>query len=482
MSGARHHVGRLVVRGGGAVDGAHARPAALRLVEAAELDRGLAPAATLVVREVVARATPAAIEAGVAAARAQAVRPALGPVPAGAPAVLFADDAELLACLARDLLAGVVGERWWWRARARPGTAAATAVARAWARAPAAVPAAVAELGEDAGRALEALGPEGRRAVAAAVAEAGVVAEPALVATACEAAPLAAALRRAHEPDAAPGRRLPSGARPAGTSPSAAGTPRADRPPPRTPAEQAPAPPPDAPGAVLRAASAEADPGRPARAAPPHPAAPELPPPHVAAPAPPVLRVPPTAPAVREPDRSPPVAAATPPRATRAPSPPRLLAPATPAPPPVRRPSPVRTRLGGAFLLVGVALDLGLFPDFTRPLDPGHAEPLPLWLRHVAAHLAGDRPDPLWALLAELGGGDERPPGRAGLRTDARRVRRRLGGRDVVRRRGEVHVAPGRVDVVLDLAELDVAIRLAGLDRDPGWLPSAGLDLRFHFR
>ncbi|HEY3493713.1 MAG TPA: hypothetical protein VGK73_03460, partial [Polyangiaceae bacterium] len=45
----------------------------------------------------------------------RAVRPALGAVPAGAEAVVFADRAELLACLARDVVLGGAGA-WWWSA------------------------------------------------------------------------------------------------------------------------------------------------------------------------------------------------------------------------------------------------------------------------------------------------------------------------------------------------------------------------------
>ena len=44
-----------------------------------------------------------------------ASRPAQGPVPAGADAVLFMDQGELLACLALDVRRGLVQERWWWR-------------------------------------------------------------------------------------------------------------------------------------------------------------------------------------------------------------------------------------------------------------------------------------------------------------------------------------------------------------------------------
>lgn len=44
-----------------------------------------------------------------------------------------------------------------------------------------------------------------------------------------------------------------------------------------------------------------------------------------------------------------------------------------------------------------------------------------------------------------------------------------------VERRGE------RVDVRFSLHHLPLPIRLAGLDRDPGWVPASGCDIRFHF-
>ena len=46
---------------------------------------------------------------------------------------------------------------------------------------------------------------------------------------------------------------------------------------------------------------------------------------------------------------------------------------------------------------------------------------------------------------------------------------------------GQVRLRPGRVDVHAPLAQLPLAVRMAGLDRDIGWLPAAGLDIRFHF-
>ncbi|MCP3137352.1 hypothetical protein [Pyxidicoccus xibeiensis] len=44
-----------------------------------------------------------------------------------------------------------------------------------------------------------------------------------------------------------------------------------------------------------------------------------------------------------------------------------------------------------------------------------------------------------------------------------------------------IHLTDTHVDVVLELAQLPLAVRLAGLDRDIGWLPSAGRHLTFHF-
>lgn len=57
-------------------------------------------------------ARAAALLRSVAGTVADAARPALGPVPAGAEVVLFESRAELLACLALDALAG--HHAWWW--------------------------------------------------------------------------------------------------------------------------------------------------------------------------------------------------------------------------------------------------------------------------------------------------------------------------------------------------------------------------------
>ena len=63
----------------------------------------------------------------------------------GAEAVLFADRAEMLACLAADWSAGQLNARWWWRALLQD-VGAARAVLRAWLKAPEYIAAALDEL------------------------------------------------------------------------------------------------------------------------------------------------------------------------------------------------------------------------------------------------------------------------------------------------------------------------------------------------
>ena len=56
-----------------------------------------------------------ALASAVARMAERAGRPALGEVPSDAPAIVFFDQAELLACLASDWCGGVLAQRWWWR-------------------------------------------------------------------------------------------------------------------------------------------------------------------------------------------------------------------------------------------------------------------------------------------------------------------------------------------------------------------------------
>lgn len=75
-----------------------------------------------------------------------AASPARGPVPADAEAVIFGDQAELLACLAADWCEEAAPARWWWRSLFG-GLDAAAAMLSAWLGAPEHVPAALGRLG-----------------------------------------------------------------------------------------------------------------------------------------------------------------------------------------------------------------------------------------------------------------------------------------------------------------------------------------------
>jgi len=46
---------------------------------------------------------------------------------------------------------------------------------------------------------------------------------------------------------------------------------------------------------------------------------------------------------------------------------------------------------------------------------------------------------------------------------------------------GRLYVTSSHVDVVIPLDCIDLRVRRAGLDRDPGWLPSHGRVVYFHF-
>jgi hypothetical protein len=155
---------------------------------------GLAPGAVLVVRDLRVRLPVTSArdltagahvsgDAGRAAVRErlgtlarQAARPTRAPVPPGAASVLFADRAELLACLTRDALAGRLGERWWWRRLAVPVLPPPRVLARAWCDEPRALPAALAALRPEERRAaVAALRPEEAHRVLAALREAHVL-------------------------------------------------------------------------------------------------------------------------------------------------------------------------------------------------------------------------------------------------------------------------------------------------------------------
>ena len=519
----------------------------------------------------------------------RAARPAREPVPAAAEAVLFADRAELLACLARDWLAGVVHACWWWRVLAAAREPEPRrAFVRACADAPAYVPAAfalLAEAREAAAVAAALTADEAETLVALVAAAFGVdAARPEPAPPVDVARPFASP---ADSPPAAPAIDSAAPARGDG-----AASPPARPAPPAAARAPAPAPAPDlhvaalvpelwelplglraqrrllglalalrrAPVAVrapafyreleqavravaqphaapMTAGRAEATRGGSPVAKPPRtageraveepdvdtaptPAAPGAGAEHVAPAEPPDAPPRPTRRADHVPARAPApsVAPAQPPVETtpRAPAPAqprptaaRAAAPATLHPSIVEpldthvEPStrelgaPTRTGLGGVLFLLNVAIDFGLYGDFTQPANPGIA--LDPWdfLTLITRRLldAPDEDDAVWPLLAALAGRDpEATPGEAFLASAGprwlgaatRRVRSALGAAAVDAntlciRDSLVHVTDAHVDAVYALADHPLEIRIAGLDRDPGWIPAAGRYVAFHF-
>jgi hypothetical protein len=58
---------------------------------------------------------------------------------------------------------------------------------------------------------------------------------------------------------------------------------------------------------------------------------------------------------------------------------------------------------------------------------------------------------------------------------------RRKAGSIVCAQNARVFTSPTHLDVMFSLAELPIAVRRSGLDRNPGWVPSAGRVMTFHY-
>jgi hypothetical protein len=150
-------VGRLTLRGPG-LDAGVARMRAEHVLGAADLrPAGLPPHAILLVRRMVDPAPRRlSLDPGTHAPSGEwesvlrsrladlyrgAGRPARGSVASDADAVVFADEAELLAACAIDVLDGRAADAWWWRTVFGARAPSAGSLAVALASAPAAVPA-----------------------------------------------------------------------------------------------------------------------------------------------------------------------------------------------------------------------------------------------------------------------------------------------------------------------------------------------------
>jgi hypothetical protein len=195
-------------------------------------------------------------------------------------------------------------------------------------------------------------------------------------------------------------------------------------------------------------------------------------------------------------------------------------------------PAAFQTKFGGLFFLINILIWMGLYPDFTRPLDRG-LQASPFWLIAQLGRRFFGRAfarDPLcrwledygcngplprqWHIEPEWLSGISHPaPARQQLRWqrgfgDFRY--RRLSVRKTAVAAGWIdglaeflkfrlhHAAHGfalrqlclRADVRLSddellvrfsLADLPMALRMAGVDRNPGWLPAEGRAISFEF-
>lgn len=164
----------------------------------------------------------------------------------------------------------------------------------------------------------------------------------------------------------------------------------------------------------------------------------------------------------------------------------------------------IASEWGGVLYLVNLALAAGLYQDFTAPARSGLA--LPLWdfLALLGERLVGEEfaHDPLPGLLARLScRAEEDPPGAefepptgepldrwvARICDDFQeRVKRSIGpDRDfralVLNHGAKIEASSTRFDAYFSLAAHPIELRLAGLDRDPGWVPAAGRAIYFHY-
>ena len=159
----------------------------------------------------------------------------------------------------------------------------------------------------------------------------------------------------------------------------------------------------------------------------------------------------------------------------------------------------VETEFGGMFYLLNVALALGLYADFTAPLGPRLDVSIWRFISLVGRGLLrdGNPDDPLWPLLIDLAGPvlpEERARGSTfdrWMRGHTRRIRARVAraldvpasaaGHLLCRHHAYVRASLSHVEVTFSLAALPIAIRLSGLDRDPGWIPSADRIVNFRY-
>jgi hypothetical protein len=149
----------------------------------------------------------------------------------------------------------------------------------------------------------------------------------------------------------------------------------------------------------------------------------------------------------------------------------------------------IETEFGGLFYLINLGIYLGFYGDFSTPEEPGID--LPIWdfLTLVGRGLLEEPrlQDPVWGMLARLAGRPEfEEPRWDWLEEAMQQINAWIAAEKVeglvVMHSARVRLTATHLDVFLSLEELPVEIRIARLDRDPGWVPAAGRYIAFHFQ
>jgi hypothetical protein len=466
--------------------------------------RNLAPQpgdhSVLIVRRLVLSGPdPADARRRLADLRRTASRPALGWVDPAAAAVLFADEAEALACLTADLLSGAATGRWWWQSRLpRTGGRASSVVTALWSREIRWLPAALAWLERrrpgDSVAAVATLSLDQARALLVALLGANP-ATPTAAAPALEfptganqdvgVDPVSAQIENPQRTATTQDPRVAPPARWARLVPAAAGS----LPPENRAVVVA---------ALVRAAEPAAAAAQLVGFAASLPAAGPRQSPTASAPLPGARPARREAHRVRQ--RGPlPLAghAETGTESSEPPGPPGIAA--TPkqtdhgAAPGVSdlRPVPaeadVATETWPGGLPTGHASALYLISLLLRyaPDDAGWDD-LGRFARRVLRTRPGRRArarDPLWGLLGTLSGEPQAaaPPAPEWWENGLAFLR----GHDIpaatFEQPGRVVITRTHLDVVMGLEQIDLAARVAGLDQDPSWVPQLGRIIAFHF-
>lgn len=161
---------------------------------------------------------------------------------------------------------------------------------------------------------------------------------------------------------------------------------------------------------------------------------------------------------------------------------------------------PFETSFGGVFYLVNLAIRLQIYGDFTQPPARNPEIPLARFLARIAERACGEaiREDAIWSALARLAGDgeelsalesdspidrliDEMQPDLEGLAACAPDLPAGAALAWLCRTPARVLIGRTRLDVFFALASHPIAIRIAGIDRNPGWVPAAGRVISFHY-